>query len=90
MKKGTVFRFTAGEYSSYHVMEWVKALKNFGRKDVLEKFLKLHSEDRKEYSANFNTFVTWMVAEGYVEIITDPGKEWHLGEYGTYDLSCPS
>jgi len=91
MKKGTVFRFTAERYSSYEIIEWVQALRDFNNKNLLSRFLELNPEEAEEYHARgFDKFVTWVVTEGYVEIIPDPGKEWHLGEYGTYDRSCPS
>jgi len=86
MKKNTVFRFTQGQYSSYCVVEWVKALKDFNNKKLLAEFLELYPDEGDEYSAsNFDKFVTWMVTEGYVEIIPDPGKEWFLGAYSTYE-----
>jgi len=86
MRKGTIFRLTAGRYSSYCVIEWAKVLKDFSKKRLLTKFLELHPEQREEYSGEFDKFVTWIVSEGYAEIVPDPGKEWHLGDYSTFDI----
>ena len=84
VEKNIVFRFTAGAYSDYSVLEWMIALKDFKPKEVLSEFLSLNPKEKEHYGANYDAFIAWVIDKEYAKMIEDPGIEWYVGDYGNY------
>lgn len=90
IRKGATVLFSEGEYSDFGVETIGLALKDIATEEVLEAYLEAHPEQREAYQFKRNQFITWLIAQKFIEEIRY--TDWFLGTYSNYrdmDVTLP-